>query len=565
MWLLEHENFKEWLEQESGPLLVTADPGCGKSVLAKYLIDHELQQLGTVCYFFFKDQDQNTIRQALCAVIHQICTQKPQAIKHAMEMFTKEGSKLTGSTANLWAILKDVVHDSSTGSVIIVLDALDECLETEIESLIQKIETLVSKDKPNSNKLLITCRPYEEILWRFKRLLDVFPKIRIPGEDNSEKISLEVNRVVQHKIERLANDKGLTTAVTNRLAERLLGISSRTYLWVYLVFDVLEQTTFKKTPDGIDSITETLPKNVNQAYEQILNKSPDRTFVRKALSIILAATRPFTIEEMNVALNTDESGALYDLESSEDFKSRLRSWCGLFVSVHHNKVYLFHQTARAFLLTHPTNNPSSELTWHRSIDIQAAHALLVQISFAHIKFACLVYSNNDSQGRQISQILLDYCALSWGLHFRESRADVKSPMIETARDLCDSSLLDYQLWIDIYRNQTELKYCNPVSGLLLACYLGLDAVVQRMLEDGAPVDVHDSRNRSCLTWAAIHGYEVITRRLIDGGATVDWRDEDERTPLAYAAKAGHEARPLCSYSLIEMLMLMQGIPSMRLR
>lgn len=40
LWFLRHEHFQRWLEQDSGPLLVTADPGCGKSVLAKYLIDH---------------------------------------------------------------------------------------------------------------------------------------------------------------------------------------------------------------------------------------------------------------------------------------------------------------------------------------------------------------------------------------------------------------------------------------------------------------------------------------------------------------------------------------------
>jgi hypothetical protein len=42
MWFLEHEQFQEWLKLDSGPLLVSADPGCGKSVLAKYLIGNHL-------------------------------------------------------------------------------------------------------------------------------------------------------------------------------------------------------------------------------------------------------------------------------------------------------------------------------------------------------------------------------------------------------------------------------------------------------------------------------------------------------------------------------------------
>lgn len=54
-WFLKNDYFEIWLKQESGPLLVSADPSCGKSVLAKYLIDHGLPRSATICYFFFKD------------------------------------------------------------------------------------------------------------------------------------------------------------------------------------------------------------------------------------------------------------------------------------------------------------------------------------------------------------------------------------------------------------------------------------------------------------------------------------------------------------------------------
>ena len=37
------------------PLLVSADPRCGKLILAKYLINHVLSESATACYFSFKD------------------------------------------------------------------------------------------------------------------------------------------------------------------------------------------------------------------------------------------------------------------------------------------------------------------------------------------------------------------------------------------------------------------------------------------------------------------------------------------------------------------------------
>lgn len=55
-------------------LWVTADPGCGKSVLSKSLIDDELRSTSSsvTAYFFFKDDndDQRKAAMALCALLH---------------------------------------------------------------------------------------------------------------------------------------------------------------------------------------------------------------------------------------------------------------------------------------------------------------------------------------------------------------------------------------------------------------------------------------------------------------------------------------------------------------
>jgi hypothetical protein len=69
--------------------------------------------------------------------------------------------------------------------------------------------------------------------------------------------------------------------------------------------------------------------------------------------MILVAERPLKICEMNVAVNMNSQSKSFediDLEDDADFKKRLRSFCGLFISVHHDKIYFLHQTAREFLL-----------------------------------------------------------------------------------------------------------------------------------------------------------------------------------------------------------------------
>ncbi|KAH7261575.1 nucleoside phosphorylase domain-containing protein [Fusarium tricinctum] len=339
LWFLKHDHFQTWLDQESGPLLVSADPGCGKSVLAKYLIDHGLPQSVTICYFFFKDQDQNTVRQALCALLHQLFSLKPLLIDHAMPQFRKDGQGLINSTESLWKILRNSIRDPQAGPVIIVLDALDECAEPEFADLMRNVESQFRSDHLGYGNLkyLLTCRPYDQIVSKFRVLLDSFPNIHIPGEEESEMISKEVNHVIRRRIDQLAIEKRFSVKIKNHLGKRLQEATHRTYLWVYLVFDYLQKNDFKKTLRGSESAVATLPTSVNEAYEKILSKTNDSPMVRKTLSIILAASRQLTLSEMNVALNIeDESQSIddLDLEADEDFKTRLRSWCGLFISIH---------------------------------------------------------------------------------------------------------------------------------------------------------------------------------------------------------------------------------------
>jgi hypothetical protein len=95
-----------------------------------------------------------------------------------------------------------------------------------------------------------------------------------------------------------------------------------------------------------------LPATVDEAYEKILSRSkPNET--RKAILILLAAYRPLTLREMQIALGlTLDTPCLesLDLEPDKAFKLRLREWCGLFVTVHDEKIYFLHQTARESLL-----------------------------------------------------------------------------------------------------------------------------------------------------------------------------------------------------------------------
>ncbi|KFA81656.1 hypothetical protein S40288_09958 [Stachybotrys chartarum IBT 40288] len=508
MWFLEHENFRKWLKQESGPLLVSADPGCGKSVLAKYLIDHYLPQWATICYFFFKDQDQNTVRQALCALLHQLLSQKPSLIEHAMPQYDKNGKGLINSTESLWKVLRIAVKDPQAGPIIIVLDALDECAESEFADLIRNIERQFLSDHLGHGKLkyILTCRPYDQIVSEFSNLLHTFTNIRIPGEEESETISQEET-------------------------------SHRTYLWLYLVFDYLGRVDFKKTLKGLESTMTTLPRSINEAYENILNKSNNKEhqMVRKVLSVILAASRPLTLSEMNVAVNiedTSESFRDLDLEDEEDFKRRLRSWCGLFISIYHHRVYFLHQTAREFLLADlasPTT-VSPELHWHHSITAQDAHAVLAELCVRYLNFfnsdTTLPTDANGAAGHPVDgHAFLDYSAKNWGAHFREASIIDDAAIVPPTTKICNLDSKSYSTWFMIYWKTINIKTAGRFTDLMVASHFGHNAVVKQLLENGAEIEAKDEAGQTPLVQAIEGQHVAIVKRLLEARAKVDYHYE----------------------------------------
>ena len=361
-WFLHHADFLTWRKSQSSRLLwLSADPGCGKSVLSKYLVDRTGEVLTinrktpTVCYFFFKDGDVDRMdgAKALCAFLHQLIMQQPHLYRYTKEDFRTKSDKFLIDLDALWNIFLKVSEDPSLGEVICVLDALDECREASRKALIAKLVQLfryrdsINKGRPNV-KFLVTSRPEIGIVRDFKGLTEV----RLRGEEESELISGEIDIVIKKRIEELGSTMDLSVSQQSTLQRNLIAIPHRTYLWLYLTLDAIAKKLWLTNID-INQIANTIPWTVDEAYTAILDKSADRVGARRLLHIILAAVEPMTLQELNVAMIIEEHHERYediDKWPLDRCADRIKNICGLFVSVVDSKVYLIHQTAREFLL-----------------------------------------------------------------------------------------------------------------------------------------------------------------------------------------------------------------------
>ena len=383
-WFLDHVDFLTWRKSPSSRLLwLSADPGCGKSVLAKYLVDRRGEALTvrnsmpTVCYFFFKDGDieRRDGAKALCALLHQLFLQQPQLYRHAKEDFrTKSDSFLTDFNT-LWNIFIKAVEDPSQSETICVLDALDECQEYSRKALIEKIvqmyghEDIVGNRRPVV-KFLITSRPEIDIVRDFTDLTEV----RLQGEEESEKISQEIDLVIQRRIQDIGKRMRLSLSQQSSLQSNLTSIPQRTYLWLHLTFDAIEKRVLLTGKD-IAAIVKVIPENLDQAYTAMLDKSADKDMARKLLHIILAAKRPLSLEEVNVVFAIDERSEYYnDLDTwpTAGSSDLVKNICGLFISIVDSKIYLIHQTAREFLLGEEQSG------WRKSFRLAESNLVLAK-------------------------------------------------------------------------------------------------------------------------------------------------------------------------------------------
>jgi ankyrin repeat protein len=451
-----------------------------------------------------------------------------------------------------------------------------------------------SKETYSKFKFLVTSRPYLDIERRFTELTYKVPTVRLQGEKESEAISVEINRVIHFEAhERIGLELKLNDSEKLFLEKKLSSMPHRTYLWLQLVLEVIRGRT-SITPKRIQQLISNLPPTVEAAYEAILEKSSDKALARKLLCLIVAAVRPLTLQEMNIALAIEDHHRRsedLDLEDVIRFESTVRHLCGLFVTVVDQKIYLIHQTAKEFLLANPELCSG---VWKYSIEPDAAQLIITKSCITYLLFTEFNSESEmgwkDDATRRESETkvgqdtdefhYLSYAASQWAYHYLQVKATLEPEILQSILNICDTGSQRYKNWFYVYWYLNQLTLPPQfINSILVGSYFGHEAVVKQLLArstlaadsidkyfgrtplswaaerghdtivklllatDGVDADSTDTYyRRSPLSWAALRGHVVIVELLLaTSTVTVDSRDRFHRTPLSWAAYQGNEA------------------------
>lgn len=579
-WFTSHPCFQDWLEQDSALLWASADPGCGKSVLSRYLVDGVLPRDDRiVCYFFFKDglDDQQALSVALCSILHQLFRQDPATLSDAvLEIVEEDGDFLFRSARSLFRLLLDAVQ-SCAKDVVCVFDALDECADpTPLTDELGKMFT--KGEKPDGLKLIITSRPYKSI----RKGLMSLPTIHLSGEseEEAESISKEITIVIEHRVRELVRFRDLSDGQEQALRNVFAKTVERTYLWVDLMFKSLELVSLLHGDALLDAIN-TLPLSVEEAYSKILSKSGEPEKVLKVLQIVAAAARPLHLREIAVALALDDRehhdypSLMESVTVEHQLQQEIRDLCGFFVVITKGHLHLLHQTAREFLVaTKGSVVPRWE--WQYSVNLDDANKVLAYCCMRLLQLLSLEerVSTRNPMAMRHERVFVAYAMDFWPDHYRQIEENVLDEMAVMVKELCY-----FPRWID---GRTHgYSVVHQLNALNFACFVGVNSVVLVLLAEmdfnlqhpgfgacnglelasqqghavvvNTLLQLHPSNKdstcrslqaskRKALFLAIENGHYHIVELLLKAGTPADFVERrNNNTPLAIAAKHGNEA------------------------
>ncbi|KAK6498443.1 hypothetical protein TWF481_011035 [Arthrobotrys musiformis] len=608
-WFTNHAKFRNWrapsrLDDLSFKkiLWVSADPGSGKSVLAKYLVDSVFPstESRTTCYFFFKDdfEGQGSAVTALCCILFQIFDRKPSLLsQEILRRFEIAGEGFCSSLNELWSTLLIVATKESAtadGKIICILDALDECKKEESSWLMKKLYELYFGRKNADLRLrfLITSRPTRDIRYGFRNMEARFPLIHLSGENAVEMgmISKEIRIFIEARVNEVGDKLCLTQAERTILLNELTAVPNRTYLWVYLTLNLIENDTeINIHIDGrkMIEVISTIPRTVNEAYERILSRSCNLEQAKILLKIVVAAERPLTLREMSLALqlnlkNGHKLNSYNQLQKHPEERIRhdIRDLCGLFIVVLESAVYLIHQTAKEFLVisqegSSGTTVPSeSSIEWEKSLYMPDCHQILFKTCIQHLLFSDFKTHTSERHRSLAARPLeyaaellqtcefLSYSANHWTTHLEKGQIKLDRESVLNLMKICDVNSTWFKIWFAVYWNTTGVEYPEGMTTLMVASYFGLRDVVKLLLESssGPNVDrnidrhaIDNTYGRSALSWAAGNGREGVVAELLGWRSWFRWipffgprtdiglnsQDRYQRTPLVYAVWTGN--------------------------
>lgn len=568
-WIRETSQFEQWHSStDQGSIWIKAVPGAGKSVLAASMVQSLSANESVPVLFFFFRQIIETNRTSRGLLRDWMCQLLPFSEALQLNLFehVKNGQSLESiTTAHLWKHLLNGLR--MLKRVYCIADALDEM--NMDEEFLSQLNALGSF-RPAQVKVLLTSRPKQYLQRAFKN-----PQV-IHVSLEEELVKRDISIFVRQRVKQFAEDgisEDMQSFIQSTVCERSEGL----FLYARLMLDQISQSVKNKAHNEvlIREMIVKLPVGLEEMYNRVLIDHASLTNIHQdtqvmILQLVTQSARPMRLIEIVKAIEDN-----HHLSKGErDSKDIVRFGCGPLLEIMEDGVVqILHHSFTEFLLdADRTTRKLSNVPQFPVIDPKIAHREIALLCISKLQggaFSSYPMPDDAKNGggnveqsmRQkfdfarlfVQYPLVEYATKNWTYHAKAYDYEDAS-FYETLEEFCNSDSQAFQAWswlADKLRNSPNaLRFwvqfipgqapaSEMTSHLHIASSFGLGCWTQRLLENGADVEIRDNTGNTPLFWAAKGGHTEVVSRLLDAGAKPNIGGHGGLKPLHVAASNNH--------------------------
>ncbi|KAJ3486515.1 hypothetical protein NLG97_g6599 [Lecanicillium saksenae] len=539
-WLLDSAQYQTWLGTPKQTLFCPGIPGAGKTILTSIVIESlrsrfdSVQEVG-IAYLYcnFQQQQKQQTDNLLASLLQQLAqplSSLPDSVKSLYE--SHNNTRTRPSVDDISKTLQSVATMYSR--VFIIVDALDECRETDSvrTRLLSEISSLQAKCGVN---ILATSRPIQDIVQHILKKFDRTVTLEISASDE------DVRKYLDGEMSELPNFIRREPALQEEIKSKIMTTISGMFLLAKLYLDSLRgKTSPKAVRTALAELitgSDAYDYAYNDAMERIQGQLKDRTKLAiQVLSWVVNAKRPLTTSELQHALAVEVGEAKLDYDNFPDIEDMVSVCAGLVTADEESGIIrLVHYTTQEYF-------ERTQNHWFPKAQDDITEICVTYLSFNVFGSGSCQTDAEFEERLQINP-LYDYAAHNWGHHALKGSiccASVLAFLRDSPKvDASTQALMAIKLsWESAWSQDIPKR----VTGLHLAAYFGIHEVVRILLQNWQKIDQRDSRDRTPLSYATEEGHEAIIKLLLaTDKVDVDAKDDIGRTPLLYAAENGHEA------------------------
>ncbi|CAG8007512.1 unnamed protein product [Penicillium salamii] len=424
-WILRDEKYETWRDGDEVCLLwIKGGAGKGKTMIVIGLVEALSRfckdKSSAITYFFCQNSDSelNTLEGMMKGLILQLLHQQlalKECIRSRWNAEKNSFDEDLTSWRALWHILLKMIDRCDYSKLYLVLDALDECHDGDMDDFLKAL-VRNGLHSPARVKWLLTSRPLDSAE---RSLLAGHEQIQLSLELESDRLSSAVKAYITHKVNELGHQQGYERPLKERLESQLQEKSEGTFLWVSLVCKMLEDVCPEESLAAIQNIPHGLQPLYGQVFRQLgCGRAQEVQMCMRLLKVMMLAYRPLTMEEV---------ATIAALVDDEDVSLRpLIIRCASFLRFRGQSVEFVHQSARDFLAG---KDAQLGLDSHGTFGHNEVVLNCLSCLSEYLKVN-LLNLRPDSDKKTIKELKADggiialatveYAAIFWGQHFRDS-------------------------------------------------------------------------------------------------------------------------------------------------